>query len=286
VLLGNGDGTFATKTDFATGGSAQSVATGDLNGDGKQDLVSANHSTDNVSVLLGNGDGTFVTAASFAAGAGPYAVSLADLNGDRNVDVVAANANASSVSVLLGKGDGTLGAKADFETGASPQSAAIGDWNGDRKPDLAVANRNPSTVSILLNTSVGATPLEARAFTIGARTVPVGAGAPTLCIRIEPVGGSFTPTDVDPATVKLVSEGTGTVDDITSTASTPTHVADADRNGIAESSACFARSDLANLFRAVHGRRRIDVSLEGSLMTGATFHAPLAITVIGTHRQR
>ena len=54
-----------------------SVAIGDVNGDGRPDLVTANSGSDDVSVLLGNGDGTFRPQARFAAGRGPA------LGGDR-----------------------------------------------------------------------------------------------------------------------------------------------------------------------------------------------------------
>ena len=61
VLLGNGDGTFQAAVSYYTGGlSAYSVAVGDVNEDGKPDLVVAN--LDSVGVLLGNGDGTFQPA--------------------------------------------------------------------------------------------------------------------------------------------------------------------------------------------------------------------------------
>ncbi len=61
VLLGNGNGGFAAKTDFATGvGSLpMSVAVADFNNDGKLDLVTANSWSPTVSVLLGNGHGSF-----------------------------------------------------------------------------------------------------------------------------------------------------------------------------------------------------------------------------------
>src|SRR5439155_969855 len=52
VLLGDGAGGFGSKTDFATGASPRSVAIGDMNGDGKPDLATANLGSNTVSVLL------------------------------------------------------------------------------------------------------------------------------------------------------------------------------------------------------------------------------------------
>ena len=71
VLVGTSLG-FRHPTTDASGGYADSVAVGDLNGDGKADLAVANSSTGNVSVLLGNGDGTFRTAVNYATGSYPY----------------------------------------------------------------------------------------------------------------------------------------------------------------------------------------------------------------------
>ena len=57
VLLGNGDGSFATETRYAAGSVPRSVAIGDYDGDGRQDLAVAN-AGDDVSVLISHGDGT------------------------------------------------------------------------------------------------------------------------------------------------------------------------------------------------------------------------------------
>src|SRR5207247_449692 len=59
VLLGNGDGTFGTSTDFGAGYNPSSVTIDDLNADGRPDLAVANAGSNTVSVLLGNGEGSF-----------------------------------------------------------------------------------------------------------------------------------------------------------------------------------------------------------------------------------
>ena len=152
VLLGNGDGTFQANQDFATGQQPVSVAIGDLNGDGRLDIVTANTSASSASVLLGNGDGTFQANEDYATGFAPFSVAISDLNGDGKPDIVTANRIASSVSVLLGNGDGTFQANQDYATGSAPRSVAIGDLNGDGWPDLVTANNHGDTVSVLLGT--------------------------------------------------------------------------------------------------------------------------------------
>src|ERR1700733_5734480 len=109
VALGNGNGTFQTAVQYPSGGLyTQSVALGDLNGDGKLDIVATNQCQSNsncengnsTSVLLGNGDGTFQLNASYAAGSSNFdelegpslsTVSLADTNGDGKLDVLVTN---------------------------------------------------------------------------------------------------------------------------------------------------------------------------------------------------
>ena len=68
------------------------MAVGDVNGDGKPDLVVANDGSNTVSVLLGNGNGTFQAQQTFATGTEPNSVAVGDLTGDGKPDIVVANA--------------------------------------------------------------------------------------------------------------------------------------------------------------------------------------------------
>ena len=137
ILLGNGDGTFQTRIDYAVGTLPSSVVAADFNGDTKLDLVVTNALDGTTSVLLGNGDGTFRPQVIYAT-AGPsswQSVVDGDFNGDGKLDL--AVSCGSAVSVLLGNGDGTFRTHADSGVGGA--FLAAGDFNRDGKLDLAVA---------------------------------------------------------------------------------------------------------------------------------------------------
>ncbi len=143
---------------YAAGINVQSIAAGDLNGDGKADLAVVNDQ--GVSVLFNGGSGTFLTPVSFATGTAPAWVALGDLNGDGKNDLAVANRGSyngsewvgGDVGVLLNMGGGTFVA-ANYPAGASPVSVALADLNGDGKAELAVASG--TGVSVLLNNGNG-----------------------------------------------------------------------------------------------------------------------------------
>ena len=153
VLLGNGDGTFAARATYATEmvGYANTVAIGDVNGDGKSDLAVSNlSSTGSVSVLLGNGDGTFGGQVPVSTGNNTRDVHLADINGDAKLDLVAVNEAGNSVSILLGNGNGTFQSQQTFGVGSHPWYGVVVDLNGDGKADIVVADYGGTVVSVLM----------------------------------------------------------------------------------------------------------------------------------------
>lgn len=151
---------FATKVEFPIASNSTSVALGDLDGDGKLDIISANPSNNSVSVLRNTSSGgtiNFATKVDFSGNSDCVNVTIGDINGDGKPDLVIVNkTGSSSISVLRNTssvGIISFATKVDFATGANPQAAAIGDFDGDGKPDIAVANDGSGTVSVLRNTS-------------------------------------------------------------------------------------------------------------------------------------
>jgi hypothetical protein len=159
ILRGDGAGSFSAATNFLAApnpfSQPFSVAVGDFNGDGKQDLAVTNLDS-NLSVLLGDGAAGFGPATPFAVGAAPFSVAVGDFNGDGRQDLATANAGSANVSVMLGKGDGGFDVVVTpLGVGTMPFSVAVGDFNGDGNQDLTTANRDSSDVSVLLGDGAG-----------------------------------------------------------------------------------------------------------------------------------
>jgi len=151
----NGVPAFAARVDYDSGiDSRTDVALGDLDGDGKPDIV------------VGNEDGSFsalvnLTASgaatpSFAAKAvfpgkasGNRSVAVADVNRDSKLDVVGLSRNNNMTQIWLNTtaaGSGILSfstAQTAYSGGGQPQSVAVADLNLDGKTDIVISNANP-----------------------------------------------------------------------------------------------------------------------------------------------
>jgi hypothetical protein len=156
VLLNRGNGTFAPLPIQFNQPLVEGVATGDLRGNGVQDLVTANEAAGSVSVYLGNGDGTFGAPNTFQAGPGPLEVVVGDFNGDGHLDLVVTEASGSTfVDLLLGNGDGTFQAPIQIPVGAEALSIAVGHFHSPNILDLVTTDFQNNQVNVMLNNGRG-----------------------------------------------------------------------------------------------------------------------------------
>lgn len=175
VLLGNGQGGFSSRNEFAVGRAPRAVVAGDFNGDGALDLATSNWLPDNsVSVLFGDGSGRFGDRKDLPTGGqDTYFIGMGDFNRDNNLDLVAVNGISRDLTILLGDGQGNFGNF--FRVVNSPTSVVKGDFNRDGIMDLAVANVDSSDVWMLLGDGKGGFRVASRT-NVGSRPVSLVAG--------------------------------------------------------------------------------------------------------------
>ncbi|TAF68987.1 MAG: hypothetical protein EAZ59_09855, partial [Oscillatoriales cyanobacterium] len=157
VLLGNSNGTFATQTNYAVGYGASSVAVGDINKDGRNDIVTASSGSGNssiASVLLGNSNGSFAAATNYPlrSNIDPTSVAIGDLDLDDDLDVIVSGSGYGSESIMLNNGSGMLSSPTDNTGYSYSSSVALEDLDLDGDLDLVLSGYNG--VSVSLNNTV------------------------------------------------------------------------------------------------------------------------------------
>jgi hypothetical protein len=168
---------------------------GDVNGDGKADLVGLGSGF--VFVYLGKGDGTFASPVTYPVLNNFFNVmTVADFNGDGKLDIAIAAASDTTapgpLAVLFGNGDGTFQPPVTSTGVSSPTLMVAKDVNGDGKADLVISNSTGSTAQtvVLLGKGDGTfqapgAPLPGSPFFLSAVDVN-GDGKPDLLIVGNP----------------------------------------------------------------------------------------------------
>ena len=159
----NGAISFALRQDISTGVQTYAIAAGDLDGDGKPDMISSSIVDRTISVFRNTstiGSITFAPKIDFSTGDNPYSIVIADLNNDGKPDVSIANYLSNTFSVYRNTstaGSISFAPRIDIATDLGPNFLASGDIDGDGKTDISIANHLSNSVSVFRNTSSGTT---------------------------------------------------------------------------------------------------------------------------------
>lgn len=173
LMRNKGNGDFEVGTEYSTGTAnlPQGLAAGDLNGDGRPDVVVANQGLNQVTVHLNDGTGQFISPGlqdtlHRISTPSPKQIALADLDGDGDLDLAVVNqdkdfvTNANVVSIMKNNGSGGFSGAVNYPVGPPgggefPRGIVARDLNGDGFIDLAVADYGTNSVTVLMNKGDG-----------------------------------------------------------------------------------------------------------------------------------
>jgi hypothetical protein len=186
VLHGNGRAGFAGRpARLAVGPKPYwKLRVGDLNNDGKDDLVTTNTDGSSVSVLCSDRSNALQQAKLLAVSRSPFAVAIGDVNGDRFPDLAVAHRwggvdpKLDAVTVLTGRGDCDFAPSPEspLKAGTSPTAIAVGDFDGDSIGDVVVANFGSDNVTVFLGGRSGLRPARGSPFAVGKGPVGIAVG--------------------------------------------------------------------------------------------------------------
>ncbi len=141
VSIGNGDGTFKSRTTYVAGTSSAGIEISDFNNDGYQDVIVADTGTNSVYVLMGNYDGTFKSSSSYVSSA-VSELTIVDVNGDNIEDIVSANVTQNSIQVYIGNANGSFSTAVTY-LAVNARDVKSADIDGDGYSDLIVGTTSP-----------------------------------------------------------------------------------------------------------------------------------------------
>lgn len=154
----------AARREIALAGQPAAITAGDVNRDGKQDLVvagsdliskSAGRFVDGVTILYGDGQGNFSSKQSLELGesADPRSVFLADVDRNGRLDILTANSGRDSNGVTVWYQQGAGSFTSVLLSVTNPSFVMAADLNRDSRPDVIAASEEQEALTVLVQGS-------------------------------------------------------------------------------------------------------------------------------------
>lgn len=189
------------------------VAAGDINGDGRSDVVFSRTGPDDLPTFLLGGGGAFAALPGSPFDSGivfAFGTHLADLDADGNLDIEVAGED--KLALLQGSGTGTFASftNAPISRAGTHRHMVTGDIDGDAQPDLVYTSSDTDRVGVMRNNGVGGVGAPA-SVAFGAATV--GQGPVDRTITLTSNGSGFlrvaaaTVTGADAGDVTKLADG-------------------------------------------------------------------------------
>ena len=146
---------FRAAIDFDAGDRPPDIASGDLNSDGRTDLVVTNRAADEIIIFMGNSNGV-PTRTKLTSVVRPTNAGIGDFNRDGKMDLAITHGEFSSagVSIFIGDGSGGFGPPTTFPIIAWDH-LVVADFNNDGNADVFVSRDGASSGQLLLGNGSG-----------------------------------------------------------------------------------------------------------------------------------
>lgn len=277
---------FAPKVNFTSEYNPESIAIGDLDGDGKLDFAVTNFWNDTVSVFRNtstSGTISFAVKLDYTTGVYPADIAIDDLDEDGKPEIIVDTQDDNTISVFRNTssiGSISFAAKVGFATGIDPADIAIDDLDGDGKAELIVANYGDTTVSILRNTCTTGTISFSAKMDFITGNYPFGLAIGDLNGDGKPDLATSSPYDSDISVLKNMSvSGTLSFDTKVnySTGSAPysLSVSDLDGDGKLDVAVANYNSNTVSVLKNVSTSGAISLSPKVDFVTGTN---PMSIS--------